>query len=303
MQILTTQTLAVLSIDRCVTRNPQDLIIRTIVAALPAWFRCAQCLRRWHDENWLRLHLENAGKYGCMVMVVVLSSVSQYNKKSFELDTKRVVWMVAAIFTSALTAYWDIIYDFGLFNKYDKNKEDDSKDRCRNSIESIGNCSEWDEKIYNNARKSKRKHYPFLRKELVYPVWVYYFAIIEDIILRFGWIITISLTEFSGADAGLVVSLLAPLEMFRRFVWNCIRLENEQLNNCGLFRAVRDIPMEVVAPIDESHLDKVIMLMDCKDGISMRSRLMKRRTLRPDRASFVVLQQPDTMEAITRRLI
>jgi hypothetical protein len=209
--------------------------------------------------------------------------------------------MVAAIFTSALTAYWDIIYDFGLFNKYDKNDDDELKNGCRKSSASTASCFELDDEIYSNPKRSRRKHYPFLRKELVYPVWVYYFAIVENIVLRFGWIITISLTEFSGAEAGLVVSLLAPMEMFRRFVWNCIRLENEQLNNCGLFRAVRDIPMEVVAPIDESHLDKVIMLMDCKDGISMRSRLMKRRTLRPDRVSFMVLQQPDTMITTTRR--
>jgi hypothetical protein len=234
-------------------------------------------------------------------MVVILSSISQYNQRSFKLDTKRVVWMVAAIFTSALTAYWDIIYDFGLFNKYDKNEDDDPKNRCRKLSGSTASCFELDDQIYNNSKKNKRKHYPFLRKELVYPVWVYYFAIVEDILLRFGWIITISLTEFTGPEAGLVKSLLAPLEMFRRFVWNCIRLENEQLNNCGLFRAVRDIPMEVVAPIDESHLDKVIMLMDCKDGISMRSRLMKRRTLRSDRVSFMVLQDPESVKTITKR--
>ena len=28
---------------------------------------------------------------------------------------------------------------------------------------------------------------------------------------------------------------------FRRFIWNFFRLENEHLNNCGEFRAVRDI--------------------------------------------------------------
>lgn len=286
---------------RCVTRNPQDLVIRTIVAALPAWFRCAQCLRRWRDENWLRLHLANAGKYWCMVMVVVLSSISQYNKSSFELDPMRIVWIVAAVFTSSLTAYWDIIYDFGLFNTYDKNDSDDattrSKQMTSNSVSSIIDLEEYQ----IDQQKKKNKQYPFLRKELVYPVWVYYFAIVENVILRFGWIITISLTEFSGIEAGLVVSLLAPMEMFRRFVWNCIRLENEQLNNCGLFRAVRDIPMEVVAPIDESHLDKVIMMMDSRDGPSMRSRLMKRRTLRPDRVSFMILQKPGSSEAITRR--
>lgn len=278
-------------LERCVTRNPQDLAIRTIVAAAPAWFRCAQCLRRWRDENWLTMHIANAGKYGCMVMVVVLSSVAQYNKDSFGFDTMRMVWLVSAIFTSSLTAYWDIIYDFGLFSTYDHDEKSDedneSKDNEENDVSSTDELNlSAEENFYMKKKKKNMKRYPFLRKELVYPVWVYYFAIVEDIILRFGWIFTISLTEFSGFEIGLCVSLLAPMEMFRRFVWNCVRLENEQLNNCGLFRAVRDIPLEVVAPIDESHLEKVIMMMDSRDGPSMRNRIVRRRTLRPDRISL-----------------
>lgn len=301
-EVLSVSHLSATYVSRCVTRNPQDLVIRTIVAALPAWFRCAQCLRRWRDENWLPLHLANAGKYGCMVSVVVLSSISQYNKSSFELDTMRIIWLVAAIFTSCLTAYWDIIYDFGLFNTYDAQDDDEEPQTSKKSLNgSIASEDFPDEFDLAKTNRQKRKKWPFLRKELVYPVWVYYFAIVENWILRFGWIITISLTEFSNIEAGLAVSLLAPMEMFRRFVWNCIRLENEQLNNCGLFRAVRDIPIEVVAPIDESHLDKVIMMMDSRDGPSMRNRLMKRRTLRPDRVSFMVLHQPDSPRSITRR--
>lgn len=42
-------------------------------------------------------------------------------------------------------------------------------------------------------------------------------------------------------DSDLIFSILAPLEVFRRFIWNYFRLENEHLNNCGNFRAVRDI--------------------------------------------------------------
>ena len=41
------------------------------------------------------------------------------------------------------------------------------------------------------------------------------------------------------------------MEVFRRFVWNFFRLENEHLNNCGQFRAVRDIS---VHPLDLSEL-------------------------------------------------
>ncbi|KAG9510599.1 Xenotropic and polytropic retrovirus receptor 1, partial [Fragariocoptes setiger] len=256
--------------DRCVIRRPHDLVIRTIFAALPAWFRCAQCLRRWRDENWNLHHLCNAGKYGCMVAVVCLSTIAQYNNPNLNhLDSWTLIWIVAAVFTSSLTAYWDIIYDYGLFNSFDRNRSMS----CASSLESV-NSGSLD---IVESQKKKKKRYPFLRDELVYPVWIYYFAIVEDFVLRFGWIFTISLKEFSGIELGLVVSLLAPVEMFRRFVWNNIRLENEQLNNCGMFREVRDIPIEVLAPIDESHLDKVIMMMDSNDGPSIRHRLVRRR--------------------------
>lgn len=46
---------------------------------------------------------------------------------------------------------------------------------------------------------------------------------------------------------------------YRRFVWNFFRLENEHLNNCGRFRAVRDIS---VAPIDSSDQTHILRLMD-----------------------------------------
>ena len=47
-------------------------------------------------------------------------------------------------------------------------------------------------------------------------------------------------------DKAIISTLFAILEVFRRFVWNFFRLENEHLNNCGEFRAVRDIS---IAPL------------------------------------------------------
>ena len=42
----------------------------------------------------------------------------------------------------------------------------------------------------------------------------------------------------------------------------CFRLENEHLNNCGKFRAVRDIS---VAPLDASDQQQIIKMMDEPD--------------------------------------
>uniref|UniRef100_A0A8C4HQU8 Xenotropic and polytropic retrovirus receptor 1a n=1 Tax=Dicentrarchus labrax TaxID=13489 RepID=A0A8C4HQU8_DICLA len=111
----------------------------------------------------------------------------------------------------------------------------------------------------------------FLREEIVYPHKAYYYcAIIEDVILRFAWTIQISLITMTKIHSvgDIVATVLAPLEVFRRFVWNFFRLENEHLNNCGEFRAVRDIS---VAPLNADDQTLLEQMMDQDDGVRNRS--------------------------------
>lgn len=51
---------------------------------------------------------------------------------------------------------------------------------------------------------------------------------------------------------------------YSRFIWNFFRLENEHLNNCGEFRAVRDIS---IAPIDAGDQAKIIKMMDDSSAV------------------------------------
>lgn len=57
--------------------------------------------------------------------------------------------------------------------------------------------------------------------------------------------------------------------LFRRFVWNFFRLENEHLNNCGEFRAVRDIS---VAPLNADDQTLLEQMMDQEDGVRNRQK-------------------------------
>ena len=50
------------------------------------------------------------------------------------------------------------------------------------------------------------------------------------------WTLTIS-PDAVHLDA--FVTILAVVEITRRAIWNIFRLENEQLNNCGKFRALK----------------------------------------------------------------
>uniref|UniRef100_A0A3P9HQC7 Xenotropic and polytropic retrovirus receptor 1 homolog n=1 Tax=Oryzias latipes TaxID=8090 RepID=A0A3P9HQC7_ORYLA len=137
------------------------------------------------------------------------------------------------VVSSCYTLIWDLRMDWGLFDR--------------------------------NAGENS-----FLREEIVYPHKAYYYsAIVEDVLLRFAWILTISVTTLTDIpySSDILATVLAPLEVFRRFVWNFFRLENEHLNNCGEFRAVRDIS---VAPLNADDQTLLEQMMDQEDGVRNR---------------------------------
>ncbi|XP_039598550.1 xenotropic and polytropic retrovirus receptor 1 homolog, partial [Polypterus senegalus] len=209
--------------------------VRAVVQCLPAWFRFVQCLRRYRDSRRAFPHLVNAGKYSTTFFVVTFAALYSTHsaRKYSDAQIFLYLWVVAAVTQSLYTLFWDLKMDWGLFDK--------------------------------NAGENT-----FLREEIVYPQKAYYYcAIIEDIILRFAWTVQISITALnlfpSGSD--IISTVFAPLEVFRRFVWNFFRLENEHLNNCGEFRAVRDIS---VAPLNADDQTLLEQMMDQEDGVKNR---------------------------------
>lgn len=55
-----------------------SLIVRPIVNCLPAWFRFAQCIRRYRDSKEAFPHLANAGKYSTTFLVVICNTMCTY---------------------------------------------------------------------------------------------------------------------------------------------------------------------------------------------------------------------------------
>uniref|UniRef100_A0A8D8ZHH5 Xenotropic and polytropic retrovirus receptor 1 homolog n=1 Tax=Cacopsylla melanoneura TaxID=428564 RepID=A0A8D8ZHH5_9HEMI len=211
------------------------LYLRPIVACLPAWFRFAQCLRRYSDTKERFPHLANAAKYATTFFVVLFSFLNlELSRRGSPSNVFFYLWILASLISSLYSYVWDIRMDWGLFES------------------------------------SASSEYTLLRDEIVYSSTTYYYvAIIEDLVLRFGWALSLSLTEMGYIHGDLMVSVLSPLEVFRRFIWNFFRLENEHLNNCGKFRAVRDIS---VAPIDSSDQTLILRMMDDYSGVTNRHR-------------------------------
>lgn len=81
-------------------------------------------------------------------------------------------------------------------------------------------------------------------------VWIYYIAMILDVIVRFNWIFyAIFIDDIQhSAFLSFVISLT---EICRRGVWTIFRVENEHCTNVHMFRALRDIPLPYQAEDDE----------------------------------------------------
>ncbi|XP_055354793.1 xenotropic and polytropic retrovirus receptor 1 homolog isoform X2 [Paramacrobiotus metropolitanus] len=217
--------------------------IRPILAALPAWFRFAQCLRRYRDSKLAFPHLVNAGKYSMLFFVVLFSALNSMHVERYAEDFigERPVfymWVITAVVSSCYSFAWDIRMDWGFLDP--------------------------------NA-----KEHLFLRDGLIYPqLWYYYLAIVQDFILRFAWTISISVDELGLIHHELLLAFLATLELFRRFVWNFFRLENEHLNNCGEFRAVRDLGVSAMAagrPIQKDS-GVLVRMLEREDSEAVRGK-------------------------------
>lgn len=59
--------------NSCVEKHQ---IIRPFMACLPAWFRFAQCLRRYRDTKEAFPHLANAAKYATSFFVVIFTALN-----------------------------------------------------------------------------------------------------------------------------------------------------------------------------------------------------------------------------------
>ena len=202
-----------------------NIAIGPIITLLPAWFRFAQCIRRYYDTRKPLPHLANAGKYSTSIFVTIFSTLKVIMKPEDGKDSEDTlgqvlfyIWIGSLLISTIYSLFWDLCMDWGFF---DTNYGDNL----------------------------------FLREQIVYHKAFYYLAILADVIFRFLWTltITVSISNTTPLHSEFFRLILATCEIFRRFIWNFFRLENEHLNNCGQFRAVRDISIKPIEKENHHH--------------------------------------------------
>jgi len=123
-------------------------------------------------------------------------------------------WGLAVVISTCYTFFWDMKKDWGLLDK----------------------------------------EHGYLREQLLYPRKVYYICGLLNLIMRLMWTLTISPAALGVGgylDPLIFATILAGVEIVRRAQWNIFRLENEHLNNCGNYRATKDIPVPLVLPSED----------------------------------------------------
>jgi len=186
------------------------------------WWRFGQCCKRWYNDRKNTNQLINAGKYSTSVMVGIFSMVyksyADGHRTNYEgtpqeqINPWYIFYLCVRVVNSSYSWIWDCHMDWGL----------------------------WRSKIPD--------HRYGLRKTINYPAPFYWWAVFWDFTLRFDWAINAFIFSAVGKAQYPYLfdfrydTLIAMGELFRRFQWAILRIENEQVNNIEKYRTVLEIP-------------------------------------------------------------
>ncbi|CAK4186155.1 unnamed protein product, partial [Aphanomyces euteiches] len=161
------------STDICANNLYLTRVAVPLITTLPLWWRFVQSLRRVYDmKSWFPGVL-NALKYAFSLLVSLFGILHSFYSPVQPSNTIQIVWIVLFVMSSLYNWLWDVIMDWGL----------------------------------------GRPQYNFLGDWHMYSRrWIYYFAIVADLILIFSW--SLALIPPMDNDAFTFMGLLLCVQPF-----------------------------------------------------------------------------------------
>ena len=143
----------------------------------------------------------------------ILVAISSYYSKTIEIFGK--TWLLIAAFSSCWSYCWDMKMDYGLLQYGAKDL--------------------------------------FLRNDLFYKKnWIYYTAMILNLMGRFAWVLTISPdVVYRWIRPEFFLMVIYMIEMCRRGMWNFFRIELKHIDLCQHFQVSDKIVLPSLAKIKE----------------------------------------------------
>ena len=173
------------------------------IAFFPFFIKILQSIREIHDSKKLFPKIFSIMNSCLKISVALLSFLWP------QFPSLRIFWLIFTFISSCSSFSWDIIVDFGFFEK--------------------GN------------------NYP-LRNKLYYkPKIIYYLISIYDFILRFFWLLTISPEVLGTLFRPETLSIiLNSFEITRRACWNIIKIENKHIDISKEFKVSNDVELPYI---------------------------------------------------------
>jgi hypothetical protein len=227
------------------------------IAFIPNFLRILQNIKEIYDSKKLFPKLYSIINYCLSISVALLSFLWPQH------PSLHIFWLIFTFISSCCSFAWDIIIDFGFFEKGD--------------------------------------NYP-LRNKLYYkPKIIYYLIAIYNFVLRFFWLLTISPEVLGTLFRPETLSIiLNSFEITRRACWNILKVENKHIDISKEFKVSNDIDLPFVKVKgkyvnNESNLLN-IMKMNRKEKIQVEIEKVLQENRSNSRAKYLSRNLTDLKE-------
>ena len=201
-----------------VPKEIQSILIPSACAAVPYVIRARQCIvmywvERIKGQSGRFNHLWNALKYSSSIFPLCLSAYQKTVSDELEQDLEKYLILLLVI-NSLFSLYWDIVMDWGMMQ-----------------ANPIG-MSLCGTKPLDHLHKGRPLSYlhSFLRPRLRFGLAMSAVILVSDSFLRFSWCLRfVQAGLFASTDALVLCTQF--LEVFRRALWNLLRVDWENLKH------------------------------------------------------------------------
>lgn len=201
---------------------PQDVInilIPSACASVPYFIRARQCLvmysvGRIKNEKGRFNHLWNGLKYSSSIFPLCLSAYQKTVSDELEKDLEKYLILLLVI-NSVFSLYWDIVMDWGMMQA--------------NPV-GMALCGTKPMDWLHKGRPPISWLQSILRPRLRFGLAMSSLILISDTFLRFSWCLRfVQAGFFASSDAFVLCTQF--LEVFRRALWNLLRVDWENLKH------------------------------------------------------------------------
>jgi EXS family len=196
--------------------SPHNIVIPSACAAMPYLIRARQCLvmhtvGRLKNDPKRQQHVQNAIKYSTSLWPLFLSAYQKCITPE-KADALEPLLIVLLTINASYSLYWDIVMDWGMMQ---------SPEKIAQVVGSFGAFPA------ESVEKPADCTHVLLRPRLRFGLWISLVILVTDVVLRFSWTLRFYHALFPSGDSFVLFTQF--LEVFRRSLWNLLRVEWENL--------------------------------------------------------------------------